>query len=117
MRPVQLILIVLLIGVSFLYFNRLRSGILDRVAVLAFAAIGIVMAAFPALTTKLAAAVGVGRGVDLFLYLSLVGFAFFGLVLYSKLRDMEARMTDLARNVAVQTAKHPDSSASKSTDS
>ncbi len=114
MRPVQLILIVLMIGVLFLYFNRLRSGILDRLAVLAFVTIGIVMAAFPSLTTRIAQTVGVGRGVDLFLYLSLVGFAFFGLVLYSKLRDVESRMTDLARSVAVQTAKQPASQESKS---
>ncbi|MCH7549788.1 MAG: DUF2304 domain-containing protein, partial [Candidatus Krumholzibacteriota bacterium] len=72
MRPVQLILIAMIIGVIYLYFSRLRSGILDRVAVLGFAIIGIVMAAFPDLTHKLAAAVGVGRGVDLFIYLSLV---------------------------------------------
>jgi len=106
-RPVQLILIVLMIGLIYLYFSRLRSGILDRVAVLAFAVGGMVMAAFPDLTMKIAGAVGVGRGADLFTYLSLVGFAFFGLVLYSKIRDLEATITDLSRVIALQTATLP----------
>jgi hypothetical protein len=103
-RPVQLILIVLLIALIYLYFSRLRSGILDRVAVLAFALGGMVMVAFPDVTMKMAGAVGVGRGADLFTYLSLVGFAFFGLVLYSKIRDLEATITDLSRVIALQTA-------------
>ena len=117
MRPVQLILIVMIIGVIFLYFNRLRSGLLDRATVLTFALIGIVMAAFPNLTTRIAQSVGVGRGADLFLYLALVGFAFFGLVLYSRLRDLDAEMTKLARSVAIQTAERPDPDHRRSTES
>lgn len=116
MRPVQFILIVLVILVIVLYFSRLRSGLLDRVVVVLFAALGITMAAVPDLTMKMAHAVGVGRGADLFMYLSLVGFGFFGLVLYSKLRDLEASITHLARNVAIQTASRPqDGSADAAT--
>jgi len=107
MRPVQLILIVMLIMVIFLYFNRLRSGILDRVLVVAFAVAGMVMAALPDVTMKMAAAVGVGRGADLFMYLALVGFGFFGLVLFSKIRSLEGTITDLARSVAVNNARTP----------
>lgn len=114
MRPVQLILIVLVVGMLFLYFSRLRSGILDRVVVLLFAAAGIVMVAMPDLTMTLAEAVGVGRGADLFMYLSLLGLGFFGLVLYSKLRHMEATLSDLARNIAVNTAHRPEGSPRKS---
>ena len=108
MRPVQLILIVMLIMVIFLYFNRLRSGILDRVLVVAFAVTGMVMAALPDVTMKMAALVGVGRGADLFMYIALVGFGFFGLVLFSKLRSLESTITDLARTVAVRDARTPE---------
>lgn len=114
MRPVQLILIVLVVSMLLLYFNRLRSGILDRVVVLLFAAAGIVMVAIPDLTMKIADLVGVGRGADLFMYLSLLGLGFFGLVLYSKLRHIESTLSDLARNVAVNTAHRPEETPQQS---
>lgn len=112
MRPVQFILIIMLIMVVFLYFNRLRSGILDRVLVVAFAVAGMVMAALPDLTMKMAAVVGVGRGADLFMYLALIGFGFFGLVLYSKIRSLEGTITDLARIMAIRDARTPDEAPS-----
>jgi hypothetical protein len=111
-RPIQLILIVLVISVLVLYFNRLRSGILDRVVILLFAIAGIIMAAVPDVTMKLAALVGVGRGADLFMYLALVGVAFFGLVIYSKLRELESTVADLARTIAVRTPHRPASGTS-----
>ena len=107
-RPVQLILIVMLIVGVFIYFSRLRSGLMDRLVVLLFVVAGIIMAALPDLTTKMASLVGVGRGADLFTYLALVGLAFLGLVLYSRLRDLEATITDLARATAIKNARKPD---------
>ncbi|MCZ6766936.1 MAG: DUF2304 domain-containing protein [bacterium] len=107
MRPVQLILIVMLIGILFLYFNRLRSGLVDRVVVALFVVVGITLAAIPDVTMKIAAFVGVGRGADLFMYLALVGIGFFLLVLYSKLRDIESTISELARSVAIDTAHEP----------
>ncbi|UCH84372.1 MAG: DUF2304 domain-containing protein [Candidatus Latescibacterota bacterium] len=109
MRPVQFILIVLLLFVIYVYFSRLRSGLLDRLIVLLFAAVGIVMTVVPDLTTRIANFVGVGRGVDLFFYLTLLGLAFMCLLLYSKIRDLEATITDLARAVAIKKAKPPSS--------
>ncbi len=107
MRPVQLILIVMLIGILFLYFNRLRSGLVDRIVVALFVFAGIILAAVPDMTMKIAALVGVGRGADLFMYLALVGLGFFVLVLYSKLRDIESTISELARSVAIDTAREP----------
>ncbi len=108
MRPVQLILILLVLGLLVLYFSRLRSGLLDRIAVLTFGVLGIAMAAAPDWTTRVANLVGVGRGADLFIYLSLVGFAFVVLLLYSKLRGIQASLTDLARTIAIERAHAPD---------
>lgn len=107
MRPVQFILIILVLGVVYLYFSRLRSGLLDRVVVLLFAIAGIIMAIAPDLTMKIAASVGVGRGADLFLYLSLVGIGFFGLVLYSKIRDLESSIAEIVRAVGIRNASAP----------
>jgi hypothetical protein len=107
MRPVQIILAFLVIAMLTLYFSRLRSGVLDRVVVLVFGALGIVMVAVPDLTTRAAQLVGVGRGADLFIYLALLGFAFICMLLYSKLRDMESTITHLARTVAIDRADGP----------
>jgi hypothetical protein len=107
MRPVQFVLIVMLLGVLILYFSRLRSGLLDRVVVLALSLVGIAMVVAPDLTTKVANKVGVGRGVDLFFYLAIVGISFAGLVLYSKIRDLDASITQLARAIAAERAYAP----------
>ncbi|MDH4037658.1 MAG: DUF2304 domain-containing protein [Candidatus Krumholzibacteria bacterium] len=108
MRPVQFVLILLLLGVLMLYFSRLRSGLLDRVVVLLFGLLGIAMVVAPDWTNGVAHLVGVGRGVDLFFYLAIVGFAFAGLVLYSKVRDLELQITKLVRIVAIDRARQPD---------
>jgi len=108
MRPVQFIFIVLLGLVTYLYFSRLRSGLLDRMIVLLFAALGVAMTMVPDLTTKVANLVGVGRGVDLFFYLSIIGLAFICLLLYSRIRQLEASITELARVLAIKKTIVPD---------
>jgi hypothetical protein len=108
MRPVQFILIVLLGLVTYLYFGKLRSGVLDRVIVLLFAVAGAVMAIVPDFTTRIANLVGVGRGVDLFFYLAIIGLAFICLLLYSRVRELESSITDLARSVATKKAEGPE---------
>jgi hypothetical protein len=111
MRPVQFILIVLLGLGTYLYFSRLRSGLLDRLMVLLFAVLGAVMTIAPDFTTRAANLVGVGRGVDLFFYLSILGLAFMCLLLYSRIRQLESSITELARALAVKRANVPDEPA------
>ncbi len=108
MRPVQLILIVMLVAIVYIYFSRLRSGLRDRVLVLSIAVAGMIMVAAPDLTMTVAHWVGVGRGTDLFMYLSVVGLGFFGMILYSKTRDLEARLAEIARTIAIENAVTPD---------
>ncbi len=108
MRPVQFILIVLLALVIYIYFSRLRSSIFDRLIVLFLAALGIIMTVAPDFTTKVAHVVGVGRGVDLFFYLSILGLAFVCLLLYSRLRDLQASITELTRALAIKNVNAPD---------
>jgi hypothetical protein len=98
----------MLIGVVVLYFSRLRSGLLDRIVVLVFGLLGITMVVAPDWTNRAAHLVGVGRGVDLFFYLAIVGFSFAGLILYSKIRDLEVHLTQLVRSIAVASAQRPD---------
>lgn len=108
MRPVQFLLIILVGGVLVLYFRRLRTGVVDRLVVLGFAFLGATMILAPDWTMTVANAVGVGRGVDLFFYLAILGFAFAGLVLYSKLREIDENLTHLVRTIAIERAKKND---------
>ena len=107
MKLVQPILLILLASALIFYFARLRSSLLDRAIVLVVFAAGGVFVAFPDTTQTLAELVSVGRGVDLVFYLSIFGLGFYCLVLFSKIRRLEADMTDLARAVAIRDAQEP----------
>jgi hypothetical protein len=109
MKPVQLIFIILLLVILILYFSRLRSGVLDRFAVLVFAMLGISMAVIPDWTNWLAHRVGVDSGAHLFIYLSILGLGFFCLLLYSRIRELQSSMTHLIRTLAVERAQAPTS--------
>ncbi|MGD8415162.1 MAG: DUF2304 domain-containing protein [Candidatus Latescibacterota bacterium] len=116
MRPVQLILIGLLILVTSIYFSRLRSGVLDRLIILCFVVLGAVMTVAPDLTTAIAHLVGVGRGVDLFFYLAILGLGFMWLLLFSKIRDLQSSITNLTRALALKKEDAADDLADKGSD-
>lgn len=60
--------------------------------------------------TSVAHLVGVGRGADLILYGLVIAFVFVSLNTYLKFRDYEARLTRLARRLAIaeSRAQHRD---------
>ncbi|NLV73447.1 MAG: DUF2304 domain-containing protein [Chloroflexi bacterium] len=101
---------VLLLAVSVLllfYFARLRSRARDKLVVTLAITAAFVLILFPGLTTRIANMVGVGRGTDLMLYIGFVMAAFASLLFYSKTRELEARLTTLARSIAIQQANTP----------
>jgi hypothetical protein len=107
-RPIQLIIFFLLLAVMFVYFKRLRSKLLDRLIVLIIGSLGLLMALVPEWSNLIANAVGVGRGVDLVIYLSIIGLVFLWISLYTKIRDLETLQTQLVRNLAINQAHFPD---------
>lgn len=109
MKPIQYLLAVLVAGGMLLYFARLRSRLADRAIVLLLGAAGLVLVAFPDLANRLAALAGVWRGADLVVYIALLGLAWVCLVLLSRLRELDARLTELARAVALLAAQPPHS--------
>ena len=115
MRPVQIILALLLL-ILVLYFSRLRSSVLDRLVVVFFSILGISMVIAPNWTNWAANLVGVGRGADLLIYLSIIGFGFVILLFYSKLKALDSSITDLARSVAIERAVGPSGSEPKHPD-
>jgi len=107
MTIIQPILTLLLAGAVIAYFVRLRSRLADRIIVLLLATAALVLVANPGLAILLAHAVGVGRGVDLIIYLTLFGYGFLGLLLISKVRGLEAQVAELAQALALATARKP----------
>ena len=107
MKPIQLILIPLLVMLMAVYWGRIRSRLFVRVFVLLFGLLGIVLVIMPDWATLLAHVVGVGRGTDLLFYFGLVGIGFVLLRFYSKLRELEVCITKLARDAAMKGAVKP----------
>ncbi|PWU08270.1 MAG: hypothetical protein C5B51_08085 [Terriglobia bacterium] len=107
MTVIQPILTLLVVGAVIAYFVWLRSRLADRLIVLVVAAAAIVLVGNPDLATLLAHSVGVGRGVDVIIYLTLFGYGFLGMLLISKVRGLEARLAELAQALALATASKP----------
>ena len=104
MIPIKPVLIGAVLLFAAIYFAKLRSRLWDRMLVLLFVALGVGSIANPNLTTVIAHRLGVGRGVDLLFYFSLVGFGFVVLLLFSRIRELQRQVTNLARELALHAA-------------
>jgi hypothetical protein len=107
MKPIQYVLLVLLTLLCWTYFRFFRSRSRDRLVVLAVFAASATFVLVPSWTSVLANQVGVGRGVDLIIYLAIVLMGFICLMLYSQLRQLRAQVTVLARDNAIRAARRP----------
>ncbi len=105
MIPAQPILIFALVTLVFFYFLRLRSKLIDTIAVVVIFGCASVLVMHPRLATRIATLVGVGRGVDLVFYIAIPGLAFLILLLFSKLRSIEAKLTKTIRQQALANAE------------
>ncbi len=112
MTLIQPIFLLLLFAVALVYLVRLRSTLMERVVVLLLAAIACTLIADPELSSLIAHRIGIGRGVDLIIYLSFYGVAFLLVLLFGKNRQLETQITELTRAIALTTAKTPDDAAS-----
>ncbi|MCL4258416.1 MAG: DUF2304 family protein [Anaerolineales bacterium] len=104
-------LFALVVGV--LYFRRLRSRLVDRVVIFVLGLLAIIMVAQPEWATQVANFVGVGRGADLLTYVGISGLAFLWLRMYVRQRELEERLTELARHLALKRAEPPKRKAAR----
>jgi hypothetical protein len=107
MSPIQILLITLLLLAAVWSSVAFGSRLVHRLTVLVFflAASGFVL--FPAATTRVAHFVGVGRGADLLLYVSLFAGVYGFLLLYMRMRRLEKRVNDQVRALAIYEAQRP----------
>jgi small membrane protein len=104
----MLIRILLLTGLSaigffvFLRRNRLPLHIMTVFLLLGAGAVAVVV---PNVTNDVAHFVGVGRGADLVLYMAIVAVLFVLLHYYSKFVELQAKLTELTRQIAIMKAE------------
>ncbi len=105
MTPIQLLLIVFSIVLVVVYFQRLRSRLLDRTVFFLLVVVAMLMVLRPDWANDIANYLGVGRGADLVTYLGISGLAFLWLGLYTRQRDLDVRLTELARRLTILRAE------------
>ena len=110
MTFIQVILLAFVVLAGILYTFAFRSKLAVRLVGLAFFSGGAVLILLPDLSTRVAKLLGVGRGADLLFYFSILGGLFGFLLLYSRSRRTDRRMTLLLRAIAIRDAQRLSSS-------
>lgn len=109
MTGIQIVL-VLAAAIWIARFLRGASGSnIARVLALAAAAAGVALTLAPELSTRLARILGVTRGADLVLYLSIVALGFLWLQQTARVRQLELKLDLLVRRLALEESNHRES--------
>jgi hypothetical protein len=101
MKGIQLILLLALLILFISYFRWFRNAAIDKVLIVLIFLAGVSFVLVPDWTTKIADVLGVGRGADLLMYLSIVSFTYIVLLLYSKIKKLENQLSDMVRRQAL----------------
>lgn len=108
---IQVVLILAILGVALL-LNRTtadsRHQAIRRLLLLGFVVAAVVSVAIPSVLSQLAAFVGVGRGTDLLLYALVIAFLSYIATSLRRTRQLTARITVLARELALAQARIED---------
>ncbi|MFD9125786.1 DUF2304 domain-containing protein [Kitasatospora sp. NPDC059571] len=101
---IQLLLIAGSLSVALMFIRRWNAAhtrAWKRIAFSLFVLANIYAVLRPTDVTWVANRLGVGRGTDLVLYLMVIAMAFLALNTYLRFRELEKKLTDLARTVAI----------------
>ncbi|HEX3222079.1 MAG TPA: DUF2304 domain-containing protein [Nocardioides sp.] len=105
-----LIKLLLLAGIALVGYYAVRGSrrAIHRVVWRGFVMVGLAAAVvsvlFPDILTWLAEKVGVGRGTDLLLYVTVIAFMLVSVVLFRRIAELERRYVTLARAFAIREA-------------
>lgn len=94
--------LVIFYGVRLLATQPVVGGLVSVMA-----ALGILLAWNPDLATRIANALGVGRGTDLLVYVLFILMAMLVLLIHTRFRHYDRLLTELARSVALADARLP----------
>lgn len=107
MRPIQFILIPLLLFWLLLFWVRLRRQPLMRALSSLVLGTALVFTLFPDSSTWVAHTLGVGRGVDVVIYLGMIGLTVGSILLYLRVLHLERKLAEVARELALLQAQPP----------
>jgi hypothetical protein len=102
-EPSQILLIAALVFFIW-YLFRGRSVLADRVIYLVCAVVGIVLVIDPEMASQVARVLGIGRGVDLMIYLFIILGLFYSAATTSRIKRLENQITAVVRKSALE---HP----------
>lgn len=108
---IKVILLVAIIAVTVMLTRSTtgaRHQAVRRLFLVAFVVLAAMAVLFPGMLTRVAQAVGVGRGADLLLYGLTVTFLGYVAASYRRMRQLEQQNTVLARHLALRTAVQGD---------
>jgi small membrane protein len=100
----QVVLVVLVIALG-VYVFALRSVLTDRLAMLLLATLGVVLVAWPGLSTDIAQHLGIGRGTDLVFYLFIIFCLFRFVSAAAHARRLDSRLASVVRAQAIWDAR------------
>ena len=90
---------------AFYMYLRLRSNLLDAILIFLFCGVAVFFILFPDMTTRIAQWMGVKRGINLVFYSITVFFFFLILKLYSRMRKLENKFTEMVRENSLNKAE------------
>jgi small membrane protein len=111
MTKFQVIGILSMLFILVSYFRSIRRPAIAKIIVSLILITGIVFFLYPELTNQLAHYLGIGRGADLIFYLSILGFAYLFILLYSKIRRLETQLASVIRNESLESMRKPEKNA------
>lgn len=105
---IQIILTFCIALIAVYMYLRLKSTIFDLILIGLFFIGGVFFILFPDTTNDIAHFVGVSKGANLLLYSAILFLFFLILKLYSRLRRIEQKFTELVRNKSLDEAEEPE---------
>lgn len=105
MKPIQFILVAGLLVLGYRFWHIMSRHPRLRIGVGLIWLSALVFIIFQDSSTYLAHLLGVGRGVDLLMYLSILGLGMLVLLLYLRLVQVEEKMVELVRENTLREAK------------
>lgn len=105
---IQIILTLCIALIAIYMYIRLKSTIFDLILIALFFIVGIFFVLFPDTTNDIAHFVGVSKGANLLSYSAIMFLFFLILKLYSRLRKVEEKFTELVRSKSLEEAKEPE---------
>ena len=108
MTGIQILLIGGVLAIFLYYISRFRNALVDLLILIAFSGLAVFFILFPDYTNVIAAKLGVSRGADLMFYCCILFFLFILIKMFSRIRRLEKKLTEMIRQQAKDEAQIPD---------